>query len=73
MKSLNTIYYSHFNKNQVTSSCSSDAVCNNTKGAFNCECKQGHKGDGYNCTGGVLFSSFALFFLQNRSYVHAWL
>ena len=37
-------------------------MCNNTKGAFNCECKQGHEGDGQNCTGGVLFSSFPFLF-----------
>ena len=30
--------------------CSVDAVCNNTKGAFNCSCKQGYQGDGRNCT-----------------------
>ena len=37
-------------------------MCNNTKGGFNCECKQGHEGDGQNCTGDVLFSSFPFLF-----------
>ena len=31
--------------------CSHFAVCNNTKGSFNCTCKQGYSGDGFNCTG----------------------
>ena len=30
-----------------------DAVCNNTKGAFNCSCKPGYRGDGRNCTGKI--------------------
>ena len=34
--------------------CSSEAVSNSTKGSFNCTCKPGYKGDGYNCTGTVL-------------------
>lgn len=33
--------------------CSSEAVSNSTKGSFNCTCKPGYKGDGYNCTGNV--------------------
>ena len=31
--------------------CSSDAACNNTKGAFYCMCRPGFTGDGQNCTG----------------------
>ena len=41
-----------------THNCSSNAVCNNTKGSYNCTCKLGYEGDGnhcagdgYNCTG----------------------
>nr|XP_058960272.1 uncharacterized protein LOC131787202 [Pocillopora verrucosa] len=29
--------------------CSADAVCNNTKGSYNCTCKQGYYGDGNIC------------------------
>ena len=47
-----------------THNCSSDAVCNNTKGAFNCECKQGHEGDGHNCTG--MFCSVLFLFPPKR-------
>ena len=34
-----------------TTKCSSNAVCNNTKGYYNCTCKLGYEGDGYNCKG----------------------
>ncbi|KAL9975444.1 hypothetical protein ACROYT_G012605 [Oculina patagonica] len=31
-------------------SCDVNAVCNNTKGGYNCTCKEGYTGDGRNCT-----------------------
>ena len=34
-----------------THNCSSNAVCNNTKGSYNCTCKPGYEGDGNHCTG----------------------
>ena len=34
-----------------THDCHLMAVCNNTKGSYNCSCKEGYKGDGRNCTG----------------------
>ena len=34
-----------------TSNCSADAVCNNTKGSYNCSCKPGYSGDGQICQG----------------------
>ena len=36
-------------------SCHSDANCTNTKGSYNCECKNGFNGNGYNCTGSYLY------------------
>ena len=36
-----------------THNCSSNAVCNNTKGFYNCTCKPGYEGDGNNCTGDI--------------------
>ena len=33
-----------------THNCSSNAVCNNTKGSYNCTCKPGYEGDGDNCS-----------------------
>ena len=31
--------------------CSTDAVCNNTKGSYNCTCRAGYSGDGKICKG----------------------
>ena len=31
--------------------CNDDAVCNNTKGSFDCTCKPGFTGNGYKCKG----------------------
>ena len=36
-----------------THNCSSNAVCNNNKGSYNCTCKPGYEGDGNNCTGDI--------------------
>ena len=33
-----------------THNCSSDAVCYNTEGSYNCACKPGYHGDGVNCS-----------------------
>ena len=40
-----------------TSNCSADAVCNNTKGSYNCTCKQGYYGDGNICRLGNISSA----------------
>ena len=42
-----------------TYNCSSNAVCNNTKGSYNCTCKPGYEGDGDNCTGNF-FHNFVI-------------
>ena len=39
--------------------CSSNAVCNNTKGSYNYTCKPGYEGDGDNCTGNF-FHNFVI-------------
>ena len=31
--------------------CHSDANCTDTVGSFNCTCREGFEGDGFNCTG----------------------
>ena len=43
--------------------CSSNAVCNNTKGSYNCTCKPGYEGDGNNCKGKLV--------LQFGQFLHA--
>ena len=37
--------------NRGSHKCHLNAVCNNTNGGYNCSCKAGYSGDGYNCTG----------------------
>ena len=39
--------------------CSANAVCNNTKGSYNCTCNPGYYGDGRSCDPGI-FSVFVL-------------
>jgi len=31
--------------------CSSNAICTDKDGSFNCTCREGFEGDGFNCTG----------------------
>ena len=37
--------------------CTENGTCINTPGSFDCVCKLKFTGDGYNCTGTILFSS----------------
>lgn len=50
------------------SNCSADAVCNNTKGSYNCICKPGYSGNGQTCKGKVfaLFETFLKEMCSNR-------
>ena len=41
-------------KKEPTIAASSNAVCNNTKGSYNCTRKPGYEGDGDDCTANLL-------------------
>ena len=45
--------------------CSSNAVCTNNEGGFACKCKNGWSGDGMNCTGIYIHSTFTFMDLHN--------
>ena len=44
----------------TTHNCSDNATCINKEGSFNCSCKPGYRGNGYNCSGRCLQSFFSL-------------
>ena len=50
-----------------THSCSFNAVCNNTKGSYNCTCKPGYEEDGDNCKGIFFFSIWSFCTPTNRN------
>ena len=42
--------------------CSLNAICNNSKGSFNCSCKPGFSGDGISCTGNYTLLGSIVFY-----------
>ena len=54
-KILPTFFFSEVDECQIsTHNCSDNATCINTEGSFNCSCKPGYRGNGYNCSGRCL-------------------
>ena len=55
-KSMHSIYYfADINECDTGKyQCDSHAFCNNTKGSYNCTCKPGYFGNGFNCTGNIV-------------------
>ncbi|CAH3173282.1 unnamed protein product [Porites evermanni] len=43
-------------------SCHQKALCHNTQGSFTCSCKPGYNGDGYKCTGKILWKKFNIYY-----------
>ena len=47
-----TIHSADINECELeTDLCSPNANCTDTDGSFNCTCREGFEGDGFNCTG----------------------
>jgi len=42
-----------------THTCHSNANCTDTDGSFNCTCREGFEGDGFNCTGKLDYYAFS--------------
>ena len=51
--------------------CSDVAVCLNTPGSYNCSCREGYDGDGYNCTGVSLVEG-NIYMYTGRCNVHVY-
>ena len=56
-----------------THNCGFNAFCNNTDSAYNCTCKPGYLGDGWNCTGNWLlyegiFGGLGPYLAQRKSH-----
>ena len=50
-----TIHSADINECELeTDLCSPNANCTDTDGSFNCTCREGFEGDGFNCTGIII-------------------
>ena len=44
----------------ITHNCSSNEICHNINGSYNCTCKPGYEGDGNHCTGENFFRTLVI-------------
>ena len=60
--------HSHSDIDECSSAneCHQNATCNNTKGSYNCTCKDGFEGNGKNCTGKTPLESITTNSLRKR-------
>jgi len=47
---------------KTTDNCSENANCTNTQGSFTCVCKTGYNGNGYTCSGIIIYLRYCIFF-----------
>ena len=59
--------YADIDECSSANECHQNATCNNTKGSYNCTCKDGFEGDGKNCTGKILLKSITTNSLRKRN------
>ena len=57
---LNKFFFFPLDVNECESgshNCSENGVCHNVPGGYNCSCAAGYIGDGFKCTGRLLFEA----------------
>ena len=58
----------HIDECSLENDCHLDATCNNTKGSYDCTCKDGFEGYGRNnCAGKINFKSIIIKSLKNKN------
>ena len=70
---LNTIlFHPDINECELDSlnDCDENANCTDTIGSYNCSCKTGYEGDGFNCTGYTTMCGVLLCFFFNKLFFY---
>ena len=63
---MSTLFHSDIDECELDSlnDCDENANCIDTIGSYNCSCSPGYEGDGFNCTGVLLFLNRLLLFCR---------